>query len=181
MQLVTQGTESVSKNYSLHCLVFFPCIMLKKITQPCLILLAVGHFILLTGSPTRTIGQKMFLSVVKPVSLCLGWEKEKKSTCDNGINEASTNKPHIHYHSFNFFTCTFRPFFNHSSNIKDIKLPLPGKTVTEGWNNKSFIILAKFSEQPKISLNSGTKVQMSVLDNSVDLSLPKSSRVLLFS
>ena len=97
----------------------FFSIMLKKITQPCLIHLALGHFTLLTGFPTRAMGQKMCHSVVKPVSCVLGErkKKKKKSICDNGINEASTNKPHIHYHSFNFFICTLRPFSNHSSNI----------------------------------------------------------------
>ena len=92
--------------------------MLKKITQACLIHLALGHFTLLTGSPTRTMGQKMCHSVVKPVSCVLGERKKKmKSICDNGINKASTNKAHIHYPLFNFFACTLRPFSKHSSNI----------------------------------------------------------------
>ena len=52
--------------------------MLNKITQPCLIHLALGHFTLLTGFPTRAMGQKMCHSVVKPVSCVLGERKKKK-------------------------------------------------------------------------------------------------------
>ena len=134
MQLVTQGTKSVSKNYSLHCLFFFPCIMLKKITQPCLILLALGHFTLLTGSPTRTIEQKMCLSVVKPVSCVLGERKKKKRKVHvimGSMKHQQINPIYIVIHLISSLVLS-DPFLNHSSNIKDIKLPLPGKIVTEG-------------------------------------------------
>lgn len=54
-KLIIQGTEKYSENYS------FLCILFKKSTRPCLVLLPEGHFALLTHFPTPAVEQKMVI------------------------------------------------------------------------------------------------------------------------